>query len=127
LRLLAGVVSVALACRGAGPSGPPALRADERILVDLYVRISQIESRRADEPDSVGPALDRLRVSADSAAVGRALAQLEAEPVRWQYVFDAIAQRLQELEEDSGLPHPSAPDDLSAPERARSPSKPRIP
>lgn len=119
---------MALACRGAGPSGPPALGADERTLVDLYVRISQIESRRADEPDSVGPALDRLRVGADSAAVQRALARLEAEPVRWQYVFDAIAQRLQELEEDSGLARPAAPEDgVSAPERARSPSKPRIP
>ena len=125
---MVGVAAVGLACRGAGPSGPPALGADERTLVDLYVRICQIESRRADEPDSVGPALDRLRAGADSAAVQRALAHLEAEPVRWQYVFDAIAQRLQELEESTGQPPLPAPDDgVSAPERARSPSKPRIP
>ena len=131
LRLL-GVVLAAgalLGCRGSGPSGP-ALRADERALVEVYVRIAQIESMRSDQPDSVGPAFDRLAATYDSTAVERALAELEAEPTRWQFVFDAIAQRLHQIEESTGaerLPGAVPRPDVSAPEPARSPSKPRIP
>jgi hypothetical protein len=129
LRWLAMAAAGLLACRGPSPSGP-ALRPHERALVDVYVRISQIEALRADEPDSVNPALDRLAASYDSVAVGRALAELEADPTRWQFVFDAISQRLHELEESpagGGLPRVQPPPELSAPGPARNPSKPRIP
>ena len=131
MRLLVVVLAAAalLGCRGPGPSGP-ALRADERALVDVYVQIAQLESMRSDQPDSLAPALDRLATTYDSTAVQRALAQLEAEPTRWQFVFDAIAQRLHQLEESTGaerVPGALPPPDVSAPEPARSPSKPRIP
>jgi hypothetical protein len=130
LRLLAVAAGLALACRATGPSGP-ALRADERALVDVYVRITQIEALRGDQPDSVGPALDRLAASYDSTAVQRALALLETDPTRWQLVFDAIPTRLHELEEDphlrGGLPPSIAPESFNAPGPAKGPSKPRIP
>jgi hypothetical protein len=130
LRLLAVAAGVCLACHSGGPSGP-SLRADERALVDVYVRISQIEAMRGDSPDSVGPALDRLAASYDSTAVQNALARLEHDPTRWQLVFDAITSRLHELEENpnlrGGLPPSAAPPSLSAPAPATGPSRPRIP
>ncbi len=129
MRLLAATAGVLLGCRGPGPTGSP-LRPDEQALVDVYVRITLIESMRADAPDSVGPALDRLAASYDSTAVRRALAELDADPSRWQMVFDAIAQRLHAMEENpargaGSRPAPGEP--LNAPGPARSPSRPRIP
>jgi hypothetical protein len=128
LRLLVAAVAGLLACRGPDPA-QPALRGDEQLLVDLYVRIAEIESRRSAEPDSVGPALDRLAASADSVAVRRALSALERDPARWQQVFDAIVQRLQALEEDAGAGRTGRPPagEISDPGPAGSPSKPRIP
>jgi hypothetical protein len=102
---------------GCGRSGPssPALRPAETALVDLYVQIARVESMRADVPDSVGPTLDRLARSHDSTAVRTALEGLEKEPERWEYVYDEIVRRLQELEE--------APDPRLAPS---TPAVPRV-
>lgn len=128
--MFAVAATAILACRGPGPSGP-ALRPDERALVEVYVRITQIEALRGDQPDSVGPALDRLAATYDSTAVQHALARLEDDPSRWQFVFDAIAQRLHQLEESptpqGGIPRTISPQDFNAPAPARGPSKPRIP
>jgi hypothetical protein len=92
---------------GCGTSTPsaPALRPEEEALVDLYVQITRIEAMRAEEPDSVGPALDRLSHQYDSLAVRQALDGLRAEPERWEYVYGEIARRLQSIEES---PNPTA-------------------
>lgn len=85
--------------------------------MDLYVRITVVEARRAVSPDSVGPALDRLAGSADSVLVRRALEDLRQEPDRWQYVLDAIAKRLHELEEKPAVAPEAAGDpDGAAPQ-----------
>lgn len=98
LSLLMGIFLLVPSCRSSPPAAPP-LSADEQALVDLYVRITVLDAWRADAPDSVGPALDRLSAAADSAAVRRALLALRSEPHRWEWVLDAIVERLRELEE----------------------------
>ncbi len=102
VRRLTLVLSVWIAVAGCGPGSEsgPSLTPQERALVDAYVRISVLEAWRADEPDSVGPALDRLAASYDSTAVRAALAGLDADPERWETVFDTIAKRLHELEKE---------------------------
>jgi hypothetical protein len=92
-------------CRGGKSSHPP-LRPQERALVDLYVRITAAEGGRAVLPESVGTALDRIASTADTTAVRAALRGLEGEPERWEYVWDAIHERLIELEEK---PQPEKP------------------
>src|SRR5262245_18911585 len=85
--------------RGAGAA--PALRPAERALVDLYVDITRAEALRIDQPDSVGPILDRLAQHADSYAVQSALQGLKDDPSRWALVYDEIAQRLRAIEEST--------------------------
>lgn len=104
-------------CEPSTPSGP-ALRPEEETLVDLYVQITRIEALRADQPDSVGPALDRLSQRYDSLAVRQALAGLRAEPERWEYVYGEIARRLQAVEES---PNPKAVQPDNAVPRIKAP------
>ncbi len=101
LTLVFGILAGLLGgCGKSGPSGP-ALRPEEEVLVDLYVRIARIEAMRADAPDSVGPALDRLAHSRDSVMVRAALEGLRNEPERWELVYSEIVQRLQAAEEST--------------------------
>lgn len=90
----------ATSCRSAAPPPTP-LSPPELALVQVYMRISWIESLRTSAPDSVGPALDRVRQSYDSLAVRAALAGLETAPERWALVYEEIARRLQAIEESS--------------------------
>jgi len=84
-------------CRDSGPE-PIVLSADERALVDVYVRITVLDAWRTDAPDSVAPALDRLARSYDSTAVHTALARLQREPERWEAVWGETARQLADLE-----------------------------
>jgi hypothetical protein len=102
--LLVAALSGGPGCWSGTPASP-GLSDDELTLVETYVRIVVLEAWRADAPDSVGPALDRLAAAHDSTAVRRALTGLESDPARWEQVFDAIARRLREIEED---PNPRA-------------------
>jgi len=100
-RILPALLSVAAcvaACRSA--SGPPELSGDERALVDAYVRVAVLDAWRADEPDTVHAILDRMAATQDTVAVGRALARLEREPLRWEGVWETIAARLHSLESE---------------------------
>jgi hypothetical protein len=100
LGLLLILVAAASSC-DRGPGAKPTLRSEERILVDLYVDITKLEALRADQPDSVGPGLDRLSATADTVAVRRALDGLRKDPSRWAIVYDEIAQRLRAIEEST--------------------------
>jgi hypothetical protein len=81
------------------PQEMPPLRADEKVLVDAYVRISVLENCRGEAvPESVHAAFDRVARDLDSTAVRRALDGLAREPRRWEPVFDAIVQEFQRLE-----------------------------
>jgi len=67
--------------------------------VDTYVRLTVLENRRGDAvPESVQAAFDRLARGLDSTAVRRAIAGLEADPSRWESVFDAIVREFERLE-----------------------------
>jgi hypothetical protein len=96
-----GVVAIlALACACGSSGRDSALSADERALVDTYVRIIVLDALRTDAPDSVGPGLDRLAATYDSTAVRAAMRELEIRPDRWQYIYEAIADRLHALERE---------------------------
>jgi hypothetical protein len=101
LKRTMGVVAIlALACACDSSGRDSALSADERALVDTYVRIVVLDAWRTDAPDSVGPALDRLAQTHDSTAVRAALRGLEARPDRWEHIYAAIADRLHVLERE---------------------------
>lgn len=129
-----GVVLLA-ACK---PSGPAPLSPDERVLVDTYVRIAVLDVYRGDEPDSAQVALDALAARPDSAAVRRALAQLEKSPERWEAVWDTISKQLRDLEAqpspkvalrvlDGRPPGPPPPKPERAPAAApQHPAQPRV-
>ena len=109
LTFAVGLLATLLGCGPSGPSGPT-LRPEEEVLVDLYVQITRIEAMRADAPDSVGPALDRLAHSHDSLGVRAALAGLEAEPERWETIYSEIIERLNAAEESlAPVPPPTQP------------------
>ena len=102
IRRLTLVVSVWIGVAGCKPRSESDVRLtpQEQALVDTYVRITVLDAWRADEPDSVGPSLERMAHSYDSTAVRAALASLDANPERWEPVFDTIAKRLRELEQE---------------------------
>ncbi|MFQ5601095.1 MAG: hypothetical protein ACE5G2_11155 [Candidatus Krumholzibacteriia bacterium] len=97
---VASIVLVGLAACDRQPPPAPELGPDGQALVDVYVRLSLYEALHAQAPDSVNTGLDELRATYDSAAVHRALEALSAEPLRWERIYDVIAKRLTELEED---------------------------
>jgi hypothetical protein len=80
-------------------SEPAALRDTEQRLVDAYVRLSVLEVLHRDHADSVETLLQNGVVFIDTLAVLRAADSLSAEPLRWEFVFDAITKRLAELEQ----------------------------
>src|SRR5262245_36445418 len=130
-----GVVAIlALACACGSSGRDSTLSANERALVDTYVRLIVLDAWRTDAPDSVGPALDRLAQTYDSTAVRAAMRELEARPDRWQFIYEAIADRLHGLEREI-TPEGAlraiesgaiiSPDSVAA--RATRPATPRIP
>lgn len=134
-RALASGVVLLASCK---PSGPAPLSADEQVLVNTYVRIAVLDVYRGDEPDSARVALDALAAQPDSAAVRRALAQLEQSPERWEAVWDTISKQLRDLEAQpspavalrvlDGRPQgPQPPKPEPAPEPApQLPAQPRV-
>lgn len=97
--LLFGVVFLTLAACD-DSSEQRALRDAEQQLVDAYVRLSVLEVLHRDHPDSVETLLRNGVVDVDTLAVLRAADSLSVEPLRWEFVFDAITKRLEELERD---------------------------
>jgi hypothetical protein len=97
LALVCAIVFGLSGCRESGPE-PIALSADERALVEVYVRITVLDAWRADAVDSVAPALDRLAQSYDSTAVHAALERLRREPERWEAVWEETARQLADLD-----------------------------
>lgn len=87
------------------PPPAPDLAPDERLLVDTYVRLTVLEALQTQTPDSVetveavAAALEALDAELDTTAVRRALESLAHEPMRWERIYAAIAQRLMELEQ----------------------------
>ena len=85
------------------------------------MRISAIEARRADIPDSVGTLLDHVRAGHDSLQIRAAVEGLRRDPERWERVWATIVKRLQELEEN-----PTAVRDTPPPNLPAQPAVPRV-
>lgn len=99
------VAGAFLACDSGTPSRPP-LSREEALLVDLYVQITRLEQARQDFPDSTVAGFEHLAARYDSLEVHRGFALLESDPRRWEFVYDEIARRLRQFEED---PNPTPP------------------
>ena len=79
------------------------LEPDERSLVDAYVRLALLQTLRAESPDSAAVLRRELAATLDTTAVRRAMASISRDPLRWELVYDAIAKRLVQLEDDPQL------------------------
>ena len=66
--------------------------------MDAYVRLTILEVLHREQPDSVETLFERGAVFVDTLAVRRAADSLASDPLRWEFVFDAITRRLTELE-----------------------------
>ncbi len=92
------VMVVLLACNGSAPNPLP-LSASEKRVVDAYVQLTLLEVLHRAHPDSVERLFENGLVSVDTLAVLRAADSLAVNPLRWEFVFDAISRRLAELEQ----------------------------
>lgn len=93
-----GLLCVAfLACDRTPPSPRP-LDDGERLIVDAYVRLAVLEALHHQSPDSLEALVEAGHVVVDTLGVRRAADSLALEPLRWEFVFEAISQRLSELE-----------------------------
>lgn len=95
-------VSILLAsCTEEAPEPP--LGANEKALVDAYVRLTVLQALHERQPDSTGVVLQQLRAEIDTTAIRNALQGLGEDPMRWEIVYAAMATRLEELEHTPAL------------------------
>jgi hypothetical protein len=94
---LATVLFLSPAC---APDPEPAapLNAEERLLVDAYVRLSLLEALRVETPDSVESVLDSLSAAWDSTRMVERIQMQQAQPYRWEKIYTAITAELNQLE-----------------------------
>ena len=66
------------------------LTPDERYLVQLYLKINDLEINLQDNPADSARKWDELKASVDTARVRLALSELERDPKRWLGVYKRI-------------------------------------
>ena len=66
------------------------LTPDERYLVQLYLKINDLEKNLQDNPADSARKWDELKASVDTARVNRTIAELEKDPERWLGVYTRI-------------------------------------
>jgi len=66
------------------------LTPDERYLVQLYLKINDLEKNLQDNPADSAIKWNELKASVDTARVRRTLAELEKDPKRWLGVYTRI-------------------------------------
>ena len=66
------------------------LTPDERYLVQLYLKINDLEENLQDNPADSARKWDELKASVDTARVRRAIAELEKDPTRWLGVYTRV-------------------------------------
>ena len=66
------------------------LTPDERYLVQLYLKINDLEENLQDNPADSARKWDELKTSVDTARVRRTIAVLEEDPTRWLGVYTRI-------------------------------------
>ena len=70
------------------------LTADERYLVDLYMKITEIEENLQDNPEAAAKKRDELKQEIDVERVRKILLELEKNPRRWLVVYNRINELL---------------------------------
>lgn len=66
------------------------LTPDERYLVQLYLKINDLEKNLQDNPADSARKWDDLKASVDTLRVQRTIAELEKDPTRWLGVYTRI-------------------------------------
>jgi hypothetical protein len=66
------------------------LTPDERYLVQLYLKINDLEGNLQDNPADSARKWDELKASVDTARVRRTISELEKDPKRWLAVYTRI-------------------------------------
>ena len=68
------------------------LTPDERYLVDLYTKITEIEENLQDNPDALEEKRRELREEIDLERIERVLIELEKDPERWLAIYNRILE-----------------------------------
>jgi hypothetical protein len=66
------------------------LTPDERYLVELYIKITEIEENLQDNPEALEEKREELRREIDLGRVHTVLLELEKDPTRWLAVYNRI-------------------------------------
>lgn len=66
------------------------LTPDERYLVQLYLKINDLEANHQDNPADSTRKWDEFKASIDTARVKHSIAELEKDPKRWLGVYTRI-------------------------------------
>ena len=66
------------------------LTPDERYLVQLYLKINDLEENLQDNPADSARKWDELKASVDTTRVRQTIAELEKDPKRWLGVYTRI-------------------------------------
>ena len=75
------------------------LTEDERYIVKLYMKITEIEENLQDNPELNEKKWDELRREFDPELIRRILRELEGEPERWLAVYGRISELLDRRKE----------------------------
>jgi hypothetical protein len=79
------------------------LTEDERYIVKLYMKITEIEENLQDNPELREKKWDELRREFDPERVRRILQELEREPERWLAVYGRIGELLDRREKHGSI------------------------
>jgi hypothetical protein len=74
------------------------LSPDERYLVELYMKITEIEEKLQDNPEALEEKRAELREELDLERIRRVLLELEKDPERWLAVYNRIFELQQRNE-----------------------------
>ena len=70
------------------------LTADERYIVELYMKITEVEENLQDNPEERDKKYEELRQEIDPERVRRILLEMEKDPERWLTVYSRINKLL---------------------------------
>lgn len=93
-------------CRAADPveqQKTRALTADERYLVDYYMKIIQFEKQHYDNPALREEKKKELAAECDRERIEKTVAKLEKKPERWLAIYNRINElQIRELQNPTG-------------------------
>lgn len=94
-RVLTAVLVATVICCSAGEKSPDtSLSADERFLVEAYVRVRRAGAMLPNQPEAGDSVLAHLAGEVDTVRVARVIAALNATPERWTFIYQQIEEAL---------------------------------